>query len=238
MMQHDGILPNFMILGAQKCGTTALWNTLCQNPDIGNTEKEKQFFSNDIYFSKGINFYSCKFNGQKHKKLNGDADPNYLWLPCVPERVKKHLPNCKFIVLLRNPVDRAYSQFQHNARARRIRNKSFEEVLKWEQNEKGIYHTYLSRSRYAEQLERWFDLFAREQFYIQSFEEFCRDGHNTIREVETFLDATNTKLVPPGQLSTYKEMRHEIRERLSEYFREYNYALYEMIGVNFGWGQS
>src|SRR5579863_6754349 len=114
------LLPDFMIIGTQKGGTTSLYNYLIDHPNISSIfKKEPHFF--DFNFYKGVSWYRAHFpsllekyyservHGQKF--ITGEASPYYLYHPLVPQRIKETMPTAytKFIVLLRNPIDRAYS---------------------------------------------------------------------------------------------------------------------------------
>ena len=124
------LLPDYLIIGAQKCGTGSLYRYLNQHPRIkSGITKEVRFF--DKYYNRGINWYRVFFPFKDllgRKYLTGDATPRYLDHPHAPKRVKEIIPNVKFIVLLRNPIDRAYSMY--NMRVSRGREThSFEESL-------------------------------------------------------------------------------------------------------------
>src|SRR5688572_12475258 len=114
-MQRDGyILPDCLIIGAQKCGTSALWHTLLQHSHVGSSRpKEKRFFSQ--HYSKGLQFYSDMFTDPT--KFHLDATPQYLRAPAVAARVKHTIPHAKLVVSFRDPVERAYSQYYHVKRA-------------------------------------------------------------------------------------------------------------------------
>jgi hypothetical protein len=131
-------LPDFLIIGAQKSGTSSLYNYLTQHPDVCPAlVKEIRYFNK--YFSKGTNWYRGHFPSSLYisyvnkisgrDMITGDGTPSYLSDPYVPRRVFEVIPQVKLIVLLRNPVDRAYSHYQHRFRANREVS-SFEEVIK------------------------------------------------------------------------------------------------------------
>jgi hypothetical protein len=122
-----GNLPDFIIIGAQRCGTTSLYNYLTQHPLILSAlRKEVHYFDNN--FHKGVSWYQAFFplislrNGYAkilsidNSHLTGEATPYYLFHPLTPKRIAGLLPQVKLIVILRNPVDRAYSHFLHATR--------------------------------------------------------------------------------------------------------------------------
>ena len=117
-------LPNFLIIGAQRCGTTTLYNQLVSHPDISPaTTKELHYF--DINFSKGIQWYKEQFNDER---IIGEASPYYIFHPLCPKRIFDIIPEVKIIVLLRNPVERAYSHYWHEIRLGK-ENLSFEDAI-------------------------------------------------------------------------------------------------------------
>ncbi len=134
-------LPDFVIIGAQKSGTTSLYDFVIRHPEIAPAlKKEMHYFSINYKFGEQwyrSNFptnlsrrYFTKKTGQK--LLSGEASPSYLFYPTVPSRMKKVLPDVKLIVILRNPVDRAYSQYHHSRRKGR-ETLSFEKAIELEE---------------------------------------------------------------------------------------------------------
>jgi sulfotransferase family protein len=138
------ILPTFLVIGAQRAGTTSLFNYLLGHPDVAGPRggdssvwwvKETHFF--DEKFSNGVDWYRSFFpleaTRERHRKrghdlIAGEATPYYMFHPAVPARVAATLPEVRLIALLRNPVDRAYSHYHLMARTGRER-LSFEEAL-------------------------------------------------------------------------------------------------------------
>ena len=128
-----GALPDFMIIGSPKCGTTSLYHYLIQHPNILPAfTKETHFFNG--YYNKNKNWYKMFFPTtftlkSKEKKngrtLTGEATPSYLFHPLIPKRVFNFTPKCKFIIIVRNPIDRAYSHY-HNNLVTGVETESFE----------------------------------------------------------------------------------------------------------------
>jgi hypothetical protein len=152
-------LPDFVIIGAQRCGTTSLYNYLVQHPDVAPAFiKETHFF--DLYFGRGLNWYRAYFpilSGLSWKEpgagwlgqilpghgpatvgvrqrhvLTGESTPYYLFHPHAPRRIEEAVPNVKLLVLLRNPVDRAHSHYHHEVRMG-AEERSFEEAIEREE---------------------------------------------------------------------------------------------------------
>jgi hypothetical protein len=245
-------LPDFLILGAQKAGTTALYAYLRWHPEImGPSWKEVSFF--DRHYGRGVRWYRGHFPLRSRGRIVGEASPGYLFHPLAPARVRETVPDAKLIVLLRDPVDRALSHYHHEVALGR-EPLSFEDALDAEPErtrgeeermarEPGYFshawwdHTYLARGRYAEQLERWFGVFPREQLLGVASEELAADTAGTYQRVLDFLGAPTHGLrdYPRVYEQEYTEMAPETRARLAREFAEPNRRLYELLGRELGW---
>jgi hypothetical protein len=246
--------PDFLIIGAQKSGTTSLYRYLIQHPRIAPASaKELDFFSNDN-FHRGVDWYLSQFPPKEPGVLTGEASPYYMFHPYAPRRILEFDPGIKLIVVMRNPVERTYSHYHHQVHAYREM-LSFEEALAREEErlegeiarmkEDETYHSkahrrfsYLAKSRYTEQLEVWFSLFPREQMLILNSEAMFRNPEPVLDAVTSFLglpplrlDAYNRYM--PG--SYWEEMRPETRRMLIRYFRPHNRRLYELLGERYPW---
>jgi hypothetical protein len=248
------VSPDYLIIGAQRGGTTSLYWSLCRNPHIGKSRKKEAHFF-DLNYDRGMSWYKRYFPTRLARLwaqrrvgkpyLIGEASPYYLVNPLVPARVRDKLPSVKLIVLLRNPVDRAYSHFQQQ---RGLGNEtlSFEEAIERElsmlehKSPSSLFYrkfSYLVRGIYVDQLERWHSFFPREQMLILKSEDFFRDPASTERAVCEFLG------VPARQGAKYRrtakrnypELAPSTREFLSSYYSEHNRRLYEYLGRDFGW---
>lgn len=245
--------PSFLIIGAQKSGTTSLYANLVQHPQIV-TAKKKEIHFFDNKYERGMDWYASRFPpvGRFEGLITGEATPRYLFLPHVPQRVRRDLPDVKLIVILRNPVDRAYSHYYHNFRKNRLQG-SFEDALQqsedFEKQRSGnssmafwsgdrcSFDSYLARGMYAEQLERWFEFFPRERFLILKSDDFFRSPGSILSQIHAFLG------VPPFQCPryirqnsyTYRPMNPATRTWLEEYFRPHNQRLYKLLGTDFQW---
>jgi Sulfotransferase domain len=242
-----------LILGAQKAGTTALYAYLRRHPEItGPSWKEVSFF--DRHYARGEAWYRGNFpNKLRARRLVGEASPSYLFHPLAPQRVRELLPEARLVALVRNPVDRAFSHYQHEVALGR-EPLSFEDALDAEdgrlrgEEERLLAdpryfshawwnYTYRARGLYAEQLERWLEAFPREQLLIVPSEDLGSDPAGTYARVLEFLAA------PPHGLESYprvferqyEPMRPETRRRLAEDFAEPNRRLYALLGRNLGW---
>lgn len=241
-----GSLPDYIIIGVQKGGSSALHIYLSEHPHIfGSTKKEIHFF--DHNYDKGIDWYKSQFPIlRKYRKiLSGEASPSYVYLPFIAKRIHKVLPEIKFILLLRNPVDRAYSNY--NMRCQRGgEEKSFEQAILSEQKRfsENNYRNnlnnrlYLARGRYVEQLEIWYNYFRKDQIIILKSEDLLLNPKIECSKVFRFLDIFDyeIKSVEPIHKRKYdKKMNSSTREYLNNYYKPYNKRLYDLVGRDFEW---
>jgi hypothetical protein len=256
-------LPNFIIIGGQRCGTTTLYNYLARHPHIAPASgKELHFF--DLSYERGQTWYQTHFPTKLYQQfrqikgtrplITGESSPYYLFHPHVPQRVAAMCPSAKLIVLLRNPVDRAYSHYYHEIRWGFEVASSFEEAINMETDrmdgeldkllaDENYYsfshhhHTYLTRGIYIDQLQNWLNYFPREQIFILSSEQFYEQTPAMFRNIVQFLDLPAWK---PAKYKNYNQANNPdippaTRERLTEYFKPHNARLYEFLGERFEW---
>jgi hypothetical protein len=247
-------LPDFLVLGAQKAGTTALYEYLRSHPQItGPSWKEVSFF--DRHWARGESWYRGNFPNlaRTREKLVGEASPSYVFHPLAPQRVQEVVPEARLIVLVRNPVDRALSQYNHEVALGR-EPLPFEEALEAEEerlrgelermagdpryfSREWWSHTYKARGRYTEQLERWLAVFPREQLLVLPSDDLGSDPARAHAQVLEFLGASPQRLnsYPRVYEREYEPMKPETRERLAAEFEEPNRRLYELLGRDLGW---
>lgn len=186
------VLPNFIVPGAQKSGTTALRIYLAQHPDIYVASKEIHFFDDDRNFSNGREWYEKFFENWNGEKAIGEKTPEYLYDEKVPERIYKVLPNVKLIFVLRNPVDRAYSHYWHNIRSG-LETLGFEKAIEKEEERikdpklKKIY-SYKDRGKYVLQIKRYEKFFPKSNMLFLLAEDLKYDRENTLQKILKFLD--------------------------------------------------
>ena len=261
------MMPDFIIIGTQKGGTTSLYRYLIEHPCIAPIYiKEPHFF--DIYFYKGLQWYRAHFpttvekyyarHVQKHDLITGEASPYYLFHPHAPKRIAKTLPEVKLIVLLRNPVNRAYSHYYHEVAGGHEKIATFEEAIACEEeriakeaellakNEQYIsynhrHFSYLARGIYVDQLKVWMSLFPKEQFLILKSEDFYADPAAGLKQVLDFVNVPDLSLKAQKEeyeqlnTTTPPRMNPATSKRLREYFEPHNSRLYKYLGVDFGW---
>ncbi|MEM4261319.1 MAG: sulfotransferase [Candidatus Woesearchaeota archaeon] len=186
--------PNFFCIGAQKSGTTLLYELLRKHPEIYIPEqKELHFFDIDDNYKKGISWYLQFFKPSINQKAIGTITPSYIYFDDVPERIQAELGNnIKFIIILRNPIDRAYSHYWMSFK-RGYETLSFEKAIMMEHARirKGYFEknnfSYISRGFYSEQLERYYRFFPKENFKILIFERFIKQTEQHLCEILDFL---------------------------------------------------
>ncbi|MGD1699648.1 sulfotransferase domain-containing protein [Dapis sp. BLCC M229] len=243
--------PNFLIIGAQKCGVNYLHKYLFHHPQvIAPKQPSLHFF--DLNFHQGINWYQAQFENTKNSNLiTGESTPYYLFHPLVPERVYNLYPHIKLIVILRNPIDRAIQHYQHEVKLG-YESLSLKEAIAQESNrlegelskiiETETYssfnhqhYTYLSRGRYIEQLENWMKFFPREQLLILETEDLFERPQATMNKVFNFLNLQPKSVYYSLNIEqeTKIDIDSEIYQNLIEYFQPYNQKLNEYIGINF-----
>ena len=237
--------PDFIIIGTQRGGTTSLYRYLTAHPEIGQaSRKEVHFF--DRYFDRGLDWYLAHFPLRGEFPIVGEASPYYLFHPEAPARILTAVPRAKFVVMLRNPVDRAYSQY-HMKVERGLETLSFAEAIDREPERLAAsddpldpawrHHSYLARGVYVEQIRRWFDHFPRDRFLIIKSEDFYDEPLRILHQTQTFLGVEShipTTLKVHHQ-ADYGAMDEGMRRRLLDYFAPYNRQLYDLLGRDFGW---
>ena len=197
--------PNFIIIGAMKSATTSLYTYIKQHPDIFMTKvKEPMFFNNfqqennyNILGSKSkksttLEEYLAMFKDAKNEKAIGEASPAYIYNENAPYLIKEHLPDVKIMAILRQPIDRAYSNFLHTKRADRENVNSFEQAIKIEKerisdNWSPLYH-YIQKGFYSVQLKRYYNLFRKENIKVYLFEDVVKNPKETLKDIFKFLN--------------------------------------------------
>jgi tetratricopeptide (TPR) repeat protein len=237
--------PDFIIIGAQKCGTTSLYHYLAQHPKIlPSIIKEINFWSRE--FHHGLEWYLAQFppSPKKQKLLTGEATPGYLDYTKVPERLFQTFPKMKLIVLLRNPVNRAISHYYHWIRdgweSRPLQEVIDVEIQQLEQQNYNYWNKhngYISRGIYVKFLKKWMSIFPKEQFLIIKSEDFYDNPATTLSQVYHFLEIPNRKIedYKPYNSGNYSSIDPAIIQTLQNYFKPYNHELEDFLGMKFNW---
>lgn len=196
------MLPNFLCIGAPKSGTTTLYEILKQHPEIGvSSFKEPRFFDNEDNWKKGIDWYEkTYFSHIVNEVVLGEFTPSYLANEVASKRIFNSLgEGLKLVLVLRNPIERAYSHYLHSKRDS-YEELSFLEALKQEQSrllvdkEDPNKFGYIFYGRYSEQVKSYLSLYDRKQLNIIIFEEFLKDKRSTISTLLDFLGVERQQL--------------------------------------------
>jgi len=196
-------LPDFLIVGAPKCGTTTMHEILKQHSQIFlPTEKEIHFFDNNKNFSKGINWYKNYFKNIPQDKIAGDITPSYMYYDYAVKRIHETFgTNVKIIFMLRNPADRAFSEYSYNLSRGLIKEQNFEKALKLEFINKDLppfekrYFSFISRGYYGYYIQIFFQYFPDKNLHFVLFEdEFLKDPEKCVKELQEFLGIKYEKL--------------------------------------------
>lgn len=257
ILSHRRALPDFLIIGAQKSGTSSLYAYLTSHPQISPAAwKEVDFFGK--HYAKGVPWYRAHFplsSRLQHKKaITGEASPNYLYHPCAAKRIAEVIPRIKLVVLLRNPVDRTISHYWHQVQRAR-EDLPLEEALEQEdrrlkgEKEQVIQtcrfsynheqFSYLDRSKYKEQLTVYDQYFDRDQILVLRSEDLFQQPQTVFDEVTAFLGLEKHILrnVKPRNAGSYPDTSPSTRRKLERFFQPYNQELYDYLGVETEWWQ-
>jgi hypothetical protein len=257
------VLPDFLIVGVVKGGTTSFFWNLCQHAQVQAPFLKEINYFNQRY-DKGLNWYRAHFplgpilSGRvTNNFITGEATVRYLYSSYVPERVASVMPSAKILMLLRNPIDRAYSQFQMSVReGHELR--TMEEVAQTELAfleehpiREALYddwvyaHGYgskfhLRRGIYIEFIEHWHRFFPKDQFLILKSEDYFENPVPTLEKAVSFLGLAGggghlTSSLRKLNVGNYDTLDIEVRAMLGEFYRPYNQELYEFLGVDYGW---
>ena len=251
-LREPRALPDALIIGAMKSGTSSLHYYLTQHPQVvPPLRKEVHYF--DLNFGRGEPWYRANFGRAGAGGLNLDSSPYYLFHPQVPQRAHALLPNARLIVLLRDPVRRAYSHYWHE-RDKGREPRSFEDAIaaeperierdherlatgEIERSASHQYFSYLARGRYAEQLQRWLQFYPREQLLVLRFEDLAKEPLPVLnRSLEWLgLPAMASARLEPRNTRKYPPIAPETAARLQEYFAPHNAELESLLGGSLGW---
>jgi len=233
-----------------------------QHPCVGSSlTKQIHFF--DRYYDREISWYKVcfpfiwkKFWAEKikgKKFVTGEATAHYMTHPLAAKRAYRVVPNAKIIVMLRNPVDRAYSHYQME-RANKKEELSFEEAIKKEperikgefeemlnnKNNSGRnypHRAYLKSGEYLEQIQRWREFYPQENFTFIKSEEFNKNPSLVYNDILKFLGLPSFELKKYEKIRKreYEKMKQKTRKKLVEYFYPYNKKLYDYLKIDFEW---
>ena len=247
MPQASTRLPDFLIVGAQKCGTTALRHNLSLHPRVhvplseARNPQEFQFFSDDEQWSRGVEAYQACFD--QPDKLQGEKSPHYLDVEAAHPRMAEVLPDAKLIVMLRNPISRAYSAWNHYNQDPELfarwgwKPAPFEQAI---ERDDELSRQLIDFGCYALNIQRLLTWFPRDQVHFVISERLRADPDGEYRRVQEFL---GLEQIEPWQqdknVRQYPEpMSASAQAYLQALFAPYNRALFAMLGESIEeWGE-
>jgi hypothetical protein len=250
-------LPDFIILGAQKAGTSSLFYYLKQHPQIKmSLFREVHFFDNNYH--KGEKWYRSHFPLLSKGFQNivvGEASPYYLIHPHAPRRIHEIIPSCRLIILLRNPIDRAISHYFHSVRNKKENLPIYEAMIieetrindEWkrmlnDENYHSLVHpvfSYKQRGVYVDQIKRYLEFFNMDQIHIINSEELFDNPTSSLNDIYDFLviskleNKINLKAKNVGSYPPKKT--DEVIEYLMDYFEPHNQRLFDLLGKIYSW---
>jgi hypothetical protein len=254
-------LPHFLIIGTSKAGKHSVLSYLNQHPDIkaGTKHNVGVYYFDTTFEYKSLSWYKSHFPSKFSKfKIIGEASGTYLNHPLAPERVKKILPRIKLVNFFRNPVDRAYSAYNHSSKLR-WEHSSFDVAIESEierinimkDNPESIINnmapvnylqfSYLRHGHYASNLENWFNHFKKNQFMHFSTEDLDQNYNEIMNSLFVFFNLPEINLKKEERKNIgigrgkYPPMNEKTRDFLIDYYKPHNEKLYNLIGKKFDW---
>ena len=252
------VLPDFIVIGVVRGGTTSLYQYLGEHSCIVRSAYDELGFF-DSNFELGLNWYRSLFptifkknqvKSRRKQFMTFDVTPFYIYNPKVAQRILETLPKIKLIAILRNPIDRAYSNYHLGVRGGNEK-RSFEDAVKEEIemieqaksskiSETKYYQSiksYLVRGFYAEQLQIWMNLFPKDQLLVISSEDLSEKTQETLNKIFEFLGLPHENIpnLEKVNVAKYPPMSPETRKILIDYFKLHNQQLYDLIGRRFDW---
>ena len=247
------VLPDFIIIGTVRSGSTSLYYNICEHPSVVEAAYDEIGYF-DSNYHLGENWYRSMFPTQKIMNkiredtgysITGEDTPFYFWKKEVAERISLDIPKTKIIVILRNPVDRAYSNY--NLAVRENNEKlTFEEAIQEEMEflsknsfleTVNRFRSYLTKGVYVNQIIPWLEIFPRDQFHFLSIEQMKSEPVDTLNQIFKFLSIPNYNIPTPQRrkVTNYKKMNDRTREQLIEYYKPHNEKFFETIKQKFEW---
>ena len=248
-------MPDFVVIGAPKCATTSLYSFLCSHPSVEPAlAKEIHYFDSTPKRELGLSWYRHHFPIARRGSITGEATTTYLLYPHAPALLRAAAPKARIIAMLRNPADRAYSDYHMQVRSG-MEYMTFEDALAAEEARVGAErrlvasdpgrqwfyvpnYAYAGKGEYAEQLEPWLRLFGRDRVLVETAEDLGRDPAGVVSRVAGFLgiDAGAAPAMPERlNEGAYGPMREQTRRALAGRFASHNEKLYSLLGRDLGW---
>ena len=236
------IWPNFFIVGAQKAGTTSLYFYLKEVPEVYMSPLKEPFYfathavhnsASDIIRDKKE--YLRLFEKASGYTAIGEATPIYLWDPDAPKLIHHAVPHAHIIMILRDPIERAHSNYLMRVRYSGVKSSFYDELMRDYKGQEKVYgrsQLYVEFGMYYEQVKRYFDIFGREQVKVIIFEEFVQHPEQTVNEVLAFLGVKYTVREIREQHNPYSVPRTPLSRwifALFRWFRARNVKFYKLL---------
>lgn len=258
------MLPGFLIVGAQRCGTTSMTRTLSQHAAVVNAAMHKEVHYFDTAYDRSLAWYRSHFPLLARARraraalsvapVAFESSPYYMFHPLAPERICRDLPGVKLLVLLRDPVERTYSAHAHEV-AHGYETEPYERAMELEESRLAgeadrivadpsynsyshQHHSYRARGHYAEQLERLAELFGRERLHVVDSGDFFADPAPVYDEVLDFLGLPHVSypdFKPRNARPRSSPMPASIRAALEEHYRPHDERLASWLGCVPSW---
>jgi hypothetical protein len=257
------MLPGFLIVGAQRCGTTSLYRALSQHHLVLKAVLHKGVHYFDENYGRGIGWYQAHFPLKARARLAAgrggiaatafESSPYYMFHPLAAQRIARDLPGVKLVVLVRDPVERAYSAHAHEL-ARGYETEPFERALELEPSRLAgeadrmaaepayvshshQHHAYTARGHYIDQLERLEELVGRDRIHVVDAGAFWVSPEPSFRAVLEFLGLPYDGSIALAQHNSRPRspMADRLRKELLEHFRPYDERLAKWLGEELSW---
>lgn len=255
-------LPDFVLVGTKRGGTTSLWNNLLRHPQILGMYPESRGLKSTNYFFKhhgeSVRWYRSHFPTEASRRragsgVTGEASPYYMYGPHIPRQLAETVPSARILVLLRDPVERAFSHYQER-RSEGVEPLTFEEALAAEEarlsedrvareqdptyySQSHDWYSYRDRGVYLPQIRRLQRWFPPEQLLIMRSEDFYSGYQDAFDRVTDFLTLRRHDLGRAEHHNLIKRspMDPATRRELAEFYLPHNQELEQYLGRTFGW---
>jgi len=247
------VLPDFIIIGTVRSGSTSLYYNICEHPSVlPASYDEIGYFDSNYHL--GINWYRSMFPTSKKMQdvrketgfsITGEDTPFYFWKKEAAERIFEMNQNSKILSIFRNPVDRAYSNYNISVIAK-TENLTFEEAIDEEidflskhsfRESVDRRRSYLTKGIYEKQIQNWLKIFSKKQIHLLSTENMNSNPQDTLQNIFKFLEIPQYEIKKPQRqkANEYEKMKSHTRDRLLDFYKEHNEKFFRIIEKKFEW---